>query len=89
MSDTDSLASVCEKPIFRPFTRDSLANIYIRIAQDEARKKELGRKRAEGEVHVHDILNLILFNICIFYTHRITIMLYHIVLHKLANFVFT
>lgn len=50
MSETDSLASEVIRPVFRPFTRDSLAQIYGRMAEAEARKKELERKRKEGEV---------------------------------------
>jgi hypothetical protein len=39
-----------DKPIFQPLTRDSLAQIQARIDAELAKKKELARKRAEGEV---------------------------------------
>lgn len=35
--------------MFRPFTRESLAAIEARIAEEEARQKELQQRRAEGE----------------------------------------
>jgi hypothetical protein len=50
MSDTDSLASEEVKPMFRPFTRESLVAIHSRMTDEQMRKKELERKRAEGEV---------------------------------------
>lgn len=46
--ESDSLSE--EKSIFRPFTRDSLHAIEIRIDEEHARQKELERKRAEGLV---------------------------------------
>lgn len=36
--------------MFRPFTRESLAAIEARIAEEEAKQRELEKKRAEGEV---------------------------------------
>lgn len=39
-----------ERSIFQPFTRESLAAINQRIAQENAKQKELEKKRAEGEV---------------------------------------
>ena len=39
-----------DQPIFQPLTRDSLAQIQARIDAERAKKKELARKRAEGEV---------------------------------------
>lgn len=49
------LASFCfqteeERPIFRPFTRESLAQIEARIQEENEKKRELEKKRAEGEV---------------------------------------
>jgi len=38
------------RPPFRPFTRDSLLQIQAKISEDYAKKKELEKKRAEGEV---------------------------------------
>ena len=50
MSVDTSGSSDEDKPIFRPLTRDSLAQIQARIDSEHAKKKELLRKRAEGEV---------------------------------------
>ena len=50
MSVDTSGSSDEDKPIFRPLTRDSLAQIQARIDSEHAKKKELDRKRAEGEV---------------------------------------
>ena len=52
MSVDTSGSSDEDKPIFRPLTRDSLAQIQARIDSEHAKKKELLRKRAEGEVSV-------------------------------------
>lgn len=51
MSDaaSDSLSEE-ERSLFRPFTRESLAAIEARIAEEHAKQKELEKKRAEGEV---------------------------------------
>ncbi len=39
-----------DRPLFRPFTRESLAQIEARIQEENEKKKELEKKRAEGEV---------------------------------------
>lgn len=52
MSETDSLASEVIRPIFRPFTRTSLDKIHARMTEETNRKKELERKRVEGEVSI-------------------------------------
>lgn len=39
-----------DQPPFRIFTRDSLVQIQARRIEDYAKKKELEKKRAEGEV---------------------------------------
>ncbi|XP_039304554.1 sodium channel protein para isoform X19 [Solenopsis invicta] len=46
--DSDSISEE-ERSLFRPFTRESLAAIESRIAEEEARQKELQQRRAEGE----------------------------------------
>ncbi|KAK7790194.1 hypothetical protein R5R35_002964 [Gryllus longicercus] len=46
--DSDSLSEE-ERSLFRPFTRESLAAIEQRIAEEYAKQKELEKKRAEGE----------------------------------------
>lgn len=51
MDDTDSLSDE-EPSLFKPFTRESLKAIQARIAVEEAKLKELERKRAEGEVSI-------------------------------------
>ncbi|XP_034241357.1 sodium channel protein para isoform X3 [Thrips palmi] len=49
MSECSESVSEEERSLFRPFTRESLAAIEQRIAEQEARHRELERKRAEGE----------------------------------------
>lgn len=46
-----------ERSLFRPFTRESLAVIQTRIAEEHAKQKELEKKRAEGEVSFSTILH--------------------------------
>ncbi|XP_058055269.1 sodium channel protein para isoform X26 [Anopheles bellator] len=48
--DSDSISEE-ERSLFRPFTRESLQVIEARIADEEAKQRELERKRAEGEVN--------------------------------------
>ncbi|XP_076238672.1 sodium voltage-gated channel paralytic isoform X9 [Calliopsis andreniformis] len=52
--DSDSVSEE-ERTSFRPFTRESLAAIEARIAEEHAKQKELEKKRAEGgEVRYDD-----------------------------------
>ncbi|XP_045512262.1 sodium channel protein para isoform X19 [Pieris brassicae] len=51
--DLDSISEE-EQSLFRPFTRESLAVIEARIAEEHAKQKELEKKRAEGEVRYDD-----------------------------------
>ncbi|XP_050676153.1 sodium channel protein para isoform X9 [Leptidea sinapis] len=51
--DLDSISEE-EQSLFRPFTRESLAAIEARIAEEHAKQKELEKKRAEGEVRYDD-----------------------------------
>ncbi|XP_058055244.1 sodium channel protein para isoform X3 [Anopheles bellator] len=51
--DSDSISEE-ERSLFRPFTRESLQVIEARIADEEAKQRELERKRAEGEVNCSD-----------------------------------
>ncbi|KAL6432413.1 hypothetical protein ACFW04_006775 [Cataglyphis niger] len=51
--DSDSISEE-ERSLFRPFTRESLAAIEARIAEEEARQKELQQRRAEGEIRYDD-----------------------------------
>ena len=53
MSQDSSSISEEERSLFRPFTRESLAAIETRIAEEVAKLKELEKKRAEGEVSSH------------------------------------
>ncbi|XP_058457330.1 sodium channel protein para isoform X45 [Malaya genurostris] len=46
--DLDSISEE-ERSLFRPFTRESLQVIEARIADEEAKQRELEKKRAEGE----------------------------------------
>lgn len=48
--DSDSVLSEEPKPVFRPFTRESLLAIKSRVAEEEIKKRELEQKRADGEV---------------------------------------
>lgn len=50
MSEDSDSVSEEERSLFRPFTRESLAAIEARIADEYAKQKELEKKRAEGEV---------------------------------------
>lgn len=50
MSEVSGSISEEERSLFRPFTRESLAAIEQRISEQEAKQKELEKKRAEGEV---------------------------------------
>lgn len=52
MSQVSLSISEEERSLFRPFTRESLAAIETRIAEELAKQKELEKKRAEGEVSV-------------------------------------
>ena len=47
--DLDSISEE-ERSLFRPFTRESLLAIEARIADEQAKQRELEKKRAEGEV---------------------------------------
>ena len=52
-----SLTKICfqieeDCPTFRPFTRESLAKIEARIEEGNEKKRELEKKRAEGEVNI-------------------------------------
>ncbi|XP_058055275.1 sodium channel protein para isoform X32 [Anopheles bellator] len=51
--DSDSISEE-ERSLFRPFTRESLQVIEARIADEEAKQRELERKRAEGEIRYDD-----------------------------------
>ncbi|EDS30875.1 conserved hypothetical protein [Culex quinquefasciatus] len=46
--DLDSISEE-ERSLFRPFTRESLLVIEERIANEQAKQRELEKKRAEGE----------------------------------------
>ncbi|XP_076763438.1 sodium voltage-gated channel paralytic isoform X23 [Xylocopa sonorina] len=53
MSEDSDSVSEEERSLFRPFTRESLAAIEARIAEEHAKQKELEKKR-EGEVRYDD-----------------------------------
>lgn len=50
--DSDSISE--ERSLFRPFTRESLAAIEARIAEELAKQKELEAKKALSEVGVFE-----------------------------------
>ncbi|XP_011504558.1 PREDICTED: sodium channel protein para [Ceratosolen solmsi marchali] len=54
MSQVSGSISEEERSLFRPFTRESLVAIEVRIAEELAKQKELEKKRAEGEVIRYD-----------------------------------
>ncbi|XP_017797362.1 PREDICTED: sodium channel protein para isoform X1 [Habropoda laboriosa] len=54
MSEVSDSVSEEERSLFRPFTRESLAAIEARIAEEHAKQKELEKKRAESEVRYDD-----------------------------------
>lgn len=56
--DLDSISEE-ERSLFRPFTRESLAAIEARIAEEHAKQKELEKKRAEGEVSTRRMHHLV------------------------------
>lgn len=50
MSEESESLNEEERSVFRPFSRESLAAIESRIAEENAKKKELQKKKEEGEV---------------------------------------
>lgn len=52
MSEESESLNEEERSVFRPFTRETLAAIEARIAEENAKKKELQKKKEEGEVSV-------------------------------------
>lgn len=58
MSQVSGTISEEERSLFRPFTRESLAAIETRIAEELAKQKELEKKRAEGEVSADSPMKL-------------------------------
>ena len=50
MSEESESINDDDRSVFRPLTRDSLAAIETRIAEENAKKKELQKKKEEGEV---------------------------------------
>lgn len=56
MSEDSDSVSEEERSLFRPFTRESLAAIESRIAEEHAKQKELEKKRAEGEVRTRALI---------------------------------
>ncbi|XP_037081523.1 sodium channel protein para-like isoform X2 [Pollicipes pollicipes] len=52
--DSDSILDDEERSIFQPFTRETLAAIEARIDEENAKKKELQKKKEEGEVVYQD-----------------------------------
>jgi hypothetical protein len=57
MSQVSGSISEEERSLFRPFTRESLVAIEVRIAEELAKQKELEKKRAEGEVSSNLTIN--------------------------------
>ena len=50
MSEESESLNEEDRSVFRPFTRESIAAIEARIAEENAKKKELQKKKEEGEV---------------------------------------
>ena len=50
MSEESESLNEEERSVFRPFTQESLAAIEARIAEENAKKNELQKKKEEGEV---------------------------------------
>ena len=61
MSEESESLNEEERSLFRPFTKDSLAALEARIAEENAKKKELQKKKEEAEVSY--IGTIILINI--------------------------
>lgn len=64
--DLDSISEE-ERSLFRPFTRESLAAIEARIAEEHAKQKEIEKKRAEGEViPIYNTSTQFVFDTCVY-----------------------
>ena len=50
MSEESESLNEEERSLFRPFTRDSLAALEARIAEEKAKQKEQQKNREEAEV---------------------------------------
>lgn len=50
MSEESESLNEEERSVFRPFTKESLSAIEARVAEENAKKKELQKKKEEGEV---------------------------------------
>lgn len=48
--ETESNEDEEERPVFCPYTRESLIQSEARIAEEEAKRNERKKKREEGEV---------------------------------------
>ena len=70
MSDISDFHSEDEQRLFRPFTRESLAAIEQRIAQENEKFKELEKKRADGEVCIF-FFYYYYFNFFFFYNNNL------------------
>ena len=73
MSEESESLNEEERSVFRPFTRDSLAAIEARIAEENAKKKELQKKKEEGEVG--KFIFSVIFQLHIYMTGRQTVLL--------------
>ena len=52
MSEESESLNDDDRSVFRPLTKESLAAIETRIAEENAKKKELQKKKEEGEVWI-------------------------------------
>lgn len=52
MSEESESVNEEERSQFRPFTRESLAALEARIAEENAKQKELQKKKEEAEVRL-------------------------------------
>ena len=50
MSEESESLNEEDRSVFRPFTRESIAAIEARIAEENAKKKELQKKKEEDQV---------------------------------------
>lgn len=56
MSEESESLNEEERSLFRPFTKDSLAALEARIAEENAKQKELQKKKEEAEVRLKPIV---------------------------------
>ncbi|KAA0200132.1 hypothetical protein HAZT_HAZT006945 [Hyalella azteca] len=79
MSEESESVNEEERSLFRPFTRESLAALEARIAEEHAKQKELQKKKEEAELRLFLLLTCVLWvDSSERYTHVPTVRYSHI-----------